>query len=1281
MFNNKKNRLIGSALVILILNINYFILFGTVDSYYNNDNVLDKNFNDNNIQDLKKSDVAGSELYSEQINAYVAGAKSIIQQSLFTNDSNIFPNMDFNDPAFYRCTMMLSASNGRESEMFPSILGENVFGPQLSPSHNPFFGFLFYEEEIEHEDAQKRAERAFKIIKNAFEIELFQMDISEKNCFAFIGYYPIWEIVLNRFYTNLPKDGYWKALDLERLMSNEYLENRHLSFSILLLNSLEILNTGINITSSQFNYDISDYALPFLETLSVEESNETTEGLEDLLGGFGEFLGIEDLNQTFLDTFDAILGAGGGTLEENNRYVSMKIQYEGNPEGIEKITGSNNYKFDLFKAMGYDETTLYPSEKMFIAITGTFMSEIEINILSTDIMDVSPKSFQFSDDLIEDLEEIIWLANVDFDINTLKNYEFIPNWINNLGVNKLFTLPINPVNESDIINFLDIIGFDGLPYILTGLLNPIESIIVSYSVANSEPNLRITKIVENASYGIDHTFQINITAENVGNITAWGVPTKLPVDYEELLNAFLFLPGSREDIEDYFEESLITLLNLDEDPRLFHFDSSSIGITDTFYPNINITNLLPYNEEFVEYLVDHPLYYIYAPLFNNPDSIFNEENWKLEPEESISYTLTNISIENLDTYTSFATSNFIENEEIPLPAINYGSIHLGTEPNNAHTQDGIDWIIDSEEKIVDLHVVDIDFVFENKSYIDLTNNILNRVRIYMNATSDGFSEDVSFNFYNFTSERLEEITEISSDNNTYIFEFIDDEINGLFDPASNNHTLFFNLKIVSSDAFNLSIDSIYVNFSFREIVPYLVPSAKVSYSSELGLVTYSATSNNLYLSTYNMSSILAIASLENYASYSGEENTYFLELTNIGSMNAENVNFSMPIPGIIKNKNSFQVYNNTITQRITEINPGQTIKLNFTFYSPNSINIFNSTVVFKNQKIMYENQSSLTIHSNDVYISAPIDYEKRYPFLHIIKINYLTNNTNPKLNDFINLSIQIKNQGPANFDIPDILIEISDNIEGLKRLDNDTLNIINFSWNETKELSMIFQKVSYRGYYYPPINVILGSESSTLRTNTSIPIILGYFDFEISKNVSEEQVISGKEIFVTVKVVNTGNIAAQNVTLDDMNSFFQQQFYLIEGTLVHFIQILEPGEILTFSYTIRGKGQGEYNLSATCIDYYYLIKRSVESNSIQMKIIFDPDMQRLAIIIPCVIGLFFIGSYGFLKKWYRPKMLEKKRKEDEILNATKFLHILRHKETLNNSLEKANTLYGGKSTK
>ena len=1273
MFNNKQIRIVGIVLIIILLNLQILISFGITKIHFYKTNPLD-----GYSHDLKNSDVAGSELYSEQISAYVAGAKSIIQQSLFTNDSNIFPNMDFNDPAFFRCSMMLTASNGKLSEMFPSILSDNIFGSQLLPSYNSFFGFLFYENEIEIEDAQKRAERAFEIIKNAFEIELFTIETSEENFFPFIGYYPNWKVVLNRIYTNLPKDGYWKALDIERLSSDDYLNNNYLSCSILLLNSLEMFFEGINITSSQFNYDFSDIDLSFLDTFGFAESTEEINDSEDILGGFGEFLDIGDSNQTFTDFFENIFAPSGGLLQENNRYITMLIQYEGNSEGITKTTGPDKYIFDLFKALGYNDTTLYPSEKIFIALIGTFLCEIDINILSTDIISVSPQNFQISDNIIEDLAEAIWIADIDFDIYTLKNYEFETNWVNVLGVNQLYTLPINPTNESNIINFLEIIGYKGLPYLLTGLLNPVESIVVRYSTANSEPTLKIIKTAENASYGFDHTFQINITAQNVGNITAWAIPTKLPVDFEELLDAAFFIPGSRDEIEDYFEESLITLLNLDEDPRLFHFDSNSDGITDMYYPDIStISNIFPYNEEFVQYLEDHPVYFIYAGVFNNPNSIYNEENWKLVPGESISLTLTNLSIEDLDEYTPFTTCNFIETEEVPLPAINYGSTHPGSDLSNAHIQDGINWVIDSEEKIIDYHIIDIDFVFENKSYIDLTNNTLNRVRIYINTTSDGSPDEVSFQFYNFTSENLEEINATSYVNNTYTFEFIDDEINGLFDPESSNHTLFFNAKFVADEAFNLSIDSIYVNFSFREIVPVPISPALVSYSNENGIVTYSMTSNSLVFSTYNMSSILVTSSLESYSSFPGQENRYFIELTNIGSMNAEDVNFSLPIPGIIKEKNSFQVFNSTIIKTIPEIKPNQTIKLNFTFYTPNSIIIPNCSIKFKNPKILYENQSSITVQSNELFLSAPIDYEINKPFLRVIQIKYSTNNTHPQLNDFINLSINISNQGPAFIDVTEIEIEISEDIEGLKRKDNKTLKISDLSWKETKNVSMILQKTSYKGYLYPPINVIIGSESSTIRIEISQPIVLGYIDFQITKNVTKKQRISGEELQVTLKVVNVGNIGTKNFSLNDINSYFQQQFHLVEGILVHDTQSLELGESFSTSYTIIGKGQGIYNLSAAFIEYYYLTKKCAESNSIQMKIILHPNIQKLAIIIPSVICLFIIGSYGFFKYKYRADIFEKKRKEDEILSASKFDEILSHKGNLIDSLDRLNTYNEG----
>jgi len=79
---------------------------------------------------INPSDIAGTDLYAEQINVFVAGNKSIIKQSLFTNDTSILPRFDTRDPAFYKCNVLFSVSNGITPEIFPRILNEDGFNRQ-----------------------------------------------------------------------------------------------------------------------------------------------------------------------------------------------------------------------------------------------------------------------------------------------------------------------------------------------------------------------------------------------------------------------------------------------------------------------------------------------------------------------------------------------------------------------------------------------------------------------------------------------------------------------------------------------------------------------------------------------------------------------------------------------------------------------------------------------------------------------------------------------------------------------------------------------------------------------------------------------------------------------------------------------------------------------------------------------------------------------------------------------------------------------------------------------
>ncbi|MFX1329567.1 MAG: hypothetical protein ACFE91_15680, partial [Promethearchaeota archaeon] len=178
--------------MVLLTPLSIIIEHSKKDIFIEEEDVLE--INDNH---LKSSDIAGSDLYSESINAFVAGNKSIIKQSLFTNDTNILSQFDSNDPAFYKCNVFLSASNGINPDIFPRILTESGISSHYSTNFNNFAGFLFYDKDLKSSDAKLRAERALEIIKRKFKIDLIMVNTSEPNFFPFVGACPNWDCFLS----------------------------------------------------------------------------------------------------------------------------------------------------------------------------------------------------------------------------------------------------------------------------------------------------------------------------------------------------------------------------------------------------------------------------------------------------------------------------------------------------------------------------------------------------------------------------------------------------------------------------------------------------------------------------------------------------------------------------------------------------------------------------------------------------------------------------------------------------------------------------------------------------------------------------------------------------------------------------------------------------------------------------------------------------------------------------------------------------------------------------
>ncbi|MFW9866007.1 MAG: hypothetical protein ACFFEN_07900 [Candidatus Thorarchaeota archaeon] len=1274
--------LIGSLNYFLSLNFNYVEKSETLESFANNREI---------------SDIAGTDLYAELINAYVAGDKSIIKQSLFTNDTNIFSQFDTNDPAFYKCNLLISASNTIQPGIFPNVLTESTISDQYSIGFNRFVGFLYYDDELSPDDAMLRADRALEIIRQKFKIDLILVNTSEPNFFPFIGDYPNWEILLNELTSNLPMDGYWKALDISRLISEEYINSHHLSSTFITLNSLDFLDGDFEITTKQLDFNVDSIDLSFLENLAtedlVEQFNNIIENYGDL---FNATISEEEIEQ-FVEIFSSF------TLSNNSHYTSLFIQYEGLPEGIIKI-GKDQYKFNLWNAMGYSGGSLAPSEKIYIALIGAFMTDIEINILCTEIIDVTPINFKFYDYLLEQVGLLLYLAGVEFDVQALKDYSFELFWVNEEGLKRSYVKIVNLDDPTDIINLLQQFGFQGFSFIPTGIINPIDDFIITYNLSRSEPNLVIYKDVigGNASYGAFRDFSYEISAMNVGNTTAWGKPTPIPLELDNFFTIIspLFWENVRDDMWSVINieypnqyESLEDFFNFDEDPRIFYFDTFGMGIFDSFYPDfLNITNLWPYNEN-ADYIIDivanaNPIYFtIFSPeevkdLFTNENSIWNDDNWILEPGEQISYQILNYSISDLDSFSPFYRNNFTIGINPQTPEIVSGVIFGSSTPVMALETDNESWIIESVENLMNQRI-EIDFIFNNDSLVDLSNNTLEKVSIIINFTTSEDLDSLEFEIFNFEKEEFQNMTQYLDviENNSLTFSIINnnESLDWLFYSLDKpNFTTLFKIIGINSEKFNISINNLDIEFSRRDININDDFGSRIVFSSSTGNIEYESMSNSISLSTFDMASIIAQSFITKYYANQGNLNTYVLKFKNIGSQTAENISISLLIPGIMNDTNDFYLENSNLTYYLSKLAPAEENVINFTFYTPNTRKISKVSISYNNpENVEGGNSSKIITFTNEVYVSSPVDYKKHVPFLRVIEFKYLENkiiNNNDYNTRLFNITFILKNDSPFGLKIPDLNISCTDQIGDIVRIDKKQLYFEYINYNETLTFNITVKKVGSICYYYPPINFITSSETITIQISHAASLIMGVIDFTLTKYVDKQQVKIGDKITVFIDVKNTGTINVSNIVVNDIISYSQSDFSLIKGNLVNFIDNIEPGSVISISYQIRAKRQALVTLNPAIISYYYLHKLEEISNVVSIKINTPQLDQLLYAILPGSIVIIIIIVFYRQSKKYRNRKDELRRTERFFFDMSSRESILKVRQTLRQRLRNLSKL-------
>ncbi|MHA1688689.1 MAG: hypothetical protein ACTSUN_05035 [Promethearchaeota archaeon] len=1271
MYKIKFHVIILSSLIILI-GLSSFLHFLPLSGQILSENLTNDEENKDDKKLPRSSDVAGSDLYAEQINAYVAGNKSIIQQSLFTNDTNIISQFDTNEPAFYKCTFLISVSNGIQPRVFPQVLTENDMILPSTPNLNGFTGFLYYDDSLKKDDIEWRAQRALNIIKNKFQIDLTLVETNNKNFYPFIGYYPDWENYLEGITENFPMDGYWKALDLDRLKNQTYYKNYHLSSHFLMINSLDFLEEKKDLSTDQLNFNLEDFGISMLESVNLSQFIELFTGDN-----------ASDTSQQQL------------SLSEDSHYTLIQIQYEGLDDGITKIE-NNQYEFNLRDALGYQGDLIEPSEKSYIALMGAFMCQITIHVLTPEIIDMTPKYFEFSDYLIDKMQELTSLMGVeDFDVDVIKNYSLKLMWNSENGMCTNFLLPVNQEDPTDIINAIQLTGIMPFTSIPTGILNPIENLKVKYKTAGSEPNLVVEKILPemNASYGINREFSFNISIKNIGDKDAWGIPTPYLldlIDLKELLGDTLY-DDLWESVQKYFDEydSLEEFMNLDEPPRLFYIDTWGTGIIDNYYPALTPANIYPYSEdmdELIDYIQeDNPvLYALLLPLsdtFNNNDSIWNDDNWVIKPGENITFTPTNISLadSDYDTCSSFFEMNFLLHDApYPSPELVLGTSIQGTNSSMALYTDGMGWNI-SSEKYHGNHQLEAIFVFENTTEVDLKNNTLDGIQIIINFTNNvNLTDlDLSFEVFNFSEEQFESIPSgITSleDNKSLIITFLKhrEHLKHVINKDTpQNNTIILKITRTGDVEFNLSIDDIDVLFLTSDVNAYNVSRTRVLFSDNRGYTYFTRYSNSLRLSNFDMPSIIAIANLSSYNPDLKQINEYCLTLKNIGSKEAKNVSVSILIPGIIADSKNFTVQGNYLYYNITSLAPSEEKIINFTFYTPNTASIKKAKITFYNDELIKNiNKTSLEVYSNEVFLNAPVDYIKKFPYVRMAEIFYNTTTSSPAINDRFVLKINVKNVGQKGTNIPALSMRVGDKFEGLYTTSNPLITIEDINYNKIKSAKITLAKNTWKGYYYPPINFMTGNESRTIQIYCSEPIILGKIQFSLNKTVDKEQARINDIITVIIKIKNTGTITIEEFSLSDALSFREDLFTLTEGRLVNNYNLsFNPGEELTFSYKFRAKTQITMNLSGTRISYYYIFKEEKISNEVSIKVVNSQQFLWLYILLPSFIAMGILAFYFRHSLKYAMEKYEIKRAEETLFKLSSHDTILKIEHTLKERLD------------
>lgn len=1241
----------------------------------------------------QNADISGNELYTEQIKFNIGGKHNLIQQAYFTNDTNILAELDLSDPAFNDASFYLSCSNGIIPSINPFPLHES--NPNyISLTYTQFHSIIYFEASLPYSQVVAQKDRMLSIFKNLFEIDFIAHETIESPTdgyyYSFFGLTPHWEDYFDITTSNAPKDGYWATFDLSRIASEDYVTSNHLSSSLLYLKRYQLLDDGMNKLG---NFKIS---IPF-DLSPLESSNSL----------FNVALFQQDSEN---DNSQSNEEDDYSYIKETSNIVCFSIQYEGLDNNID-VNQNDIYQFDMFHALNYLGTKIGISEKCFNSLDGISLSKIDVGLIYGEMVDINPEYFPFDSERVNRISNLLVLVSNDIDFSFLDEYSFKIKWISQDSISMLTTVPVNRKNSSDFINFLELlvdfpsigsilndtfdIGGAGLSYGLTGsTIAPITNFTLNYKISEFQPTLNIEKFIQNGNASNiiqdESTPEINVTVSNPNNFAVWGSEVNLTIvgisndpqkdiTLLDLNQNFFELLGFNSDLIENIVETLgysLDDLFHDENPRFFKLDLNNSGNFDTTYPNLldlNFNRLFPYSPEFTQLLIDNPA--AFGTIANNPQiwnssaSIFNPENWKLDPGEQFSIIVDSGLGEIEDHFSTFRQFNATSIGDF-APILALGSQDPGETIENTFVRnEGLDLTIHSVNYGENNQIQEYLFFNNNSNLIYFENDSINLDAFFIELDSKLTRNDTTIQVeiydHSFDRENGDGFVTLSNAYNSdnpgiinYTINSIDYNLSNFYD-IENDVALTLRITLENSEEFSINID--YIQLSFQDRLNSLIyhNQTNVQYCSLIGHNQYQSASNSLLLGSSDIASLIVHNQV---TSINQSTSTYLFNysIENIGSVEATNISLKISQFGLIPNLSNTSVimFNNVskfqsltgnfslidgiLYLNLNRLEAGEIIhNLYFISNIPNSIQLPSLNITWINSPQFQESSDQLfTYQSNQYFYSNPDDYASTSTQnrIHNIQIEYELQDDQLAFSVGTQFSVILRIRNINNLAVKGLEIHLLDQIQGLELINqSNTIMIQEISGKNQINFELVYQKVSYCGYFLPMSLNVSCLENSFLQVTLGNHLIIGNFGVNISKQVSSLSGSIRDIIKISITIKNTGTIELENFQVSDAHSYDAKAFLLDEGVTIKDVEILIQNEEITYEYYLKVQNaEGVYTLNPAKIEYYFGIKILTYSLPIQFKVQESYIFLTGRILLPLLLGaVSIIILYKYKTKYSR----------------------------------------------